>query len=136
MAIRDIDRFKRINDSFGHDNGDVVLREFAWRLRQHFHRSTDKIYRLGGEEFALLFMRGDENGQQVSELLLRASRFKLCLPEEMCITASWGMIESKGLNFDTLYKDADSLLYKAKANGRNCIASNLAGIEPPLLFQI
>ena len=136
LAIGDIDRFKRINDSFGHDNGDVVLREFARRLRQHFHRSTDKIYRLGGEEFALLFMRGDENGQQVSELLLRASRFKLCLPQEMCITASWGMIESKELNFDALYKDADSLLYKAKANGRNCIASNIAGIEPPLLFQI
>lgn len=51
-------------------------------------------------------------------------------------TASWGMIESKELNFNALYKDADSLLYKAKANGRNCLASNLAGIKPPLMFQI
>src|SRR5438876_5841361 len=53
LLICDIDRFKQVNDTYGHDRGDAVLRDFAYEMRKHL-RSFELIYRLGGEEFLLV----------------------------------------------------------------------------------
>lgn len=137
FAIGDIDKFKCINDSFGHDRGDEVLREFGRRLRRHFHRKTDMLFRLGGEEFAVLLARGDESAASIYKLLLKVSRYDLSIPnKDIHVTASWGLVESSETEYGLVYKEADSLLYKAKENGRNCIASNAVDTEYPLIYQI
>lgn len=137
FAVGDLDRFKSINDTHGHNSGDEVLREFARRLRRHFYRQTDRLYRLGGEEFAVLFARGDVSPASVSRLLLKASRYRLILheDEDTCITASWGLTKSSALEFDLIYKKADSLLYAAKENGRNCIAYADPDVGQQLAYQ-
>lgn len=136
FAIGDIDKFKSINDAFGHDSGDEVLREFARRLRRYFYRKTDMLFRIGGEEFAVLLARGDESTASIYKLLLKASRYDLSVPKDIHVTASWGLVESSETEYDLIYKEADSLLYKAKENGRNCIASSTINTGPPLIYQI
>ena len=124
LCITDIDRFKLVNDSFGHDAGDEVLREFAARLRSTV-RGADLACRYGGEEFVVVMPDTPaEQAARVAERLrsiIEDRPFVLRSGQELHLTASLG-IASNAMLVDTpeqLLKEADQALYAAKRNGRN-----------------
>lgn len=118
-AIFDIDLFKRINDSHGHDIGDKVLEQFAQLLEQHF--SSELIARIGGEEFvAIIKAPVTEAKQQLEKFreALSTTRFEyedILIP----VTASIGFNSIKEESLDHMLKIADDFLYQAKESGRN-----------------
>ena len=123
LLMLDVDRFKAVNDTFGHASGDMVLKEVAARMRQHL-RAVDVVARFGGEEFVVSMAGATEE-----EALHVAERLRLSLleapvvltPERMLgITASIGVALSRPSDtLDDLTSAADAALYRAKANGRN-----------------
>ena len=122
VVILDLDHFKTINDTYGHDNGDVVLRSVALSLRQHT-RHHDVLARIGGEEFAIVFPNTDERALAALAERIRKAIQELPMVLEgkhVPITTSIGAVlwdgEESGQD---LLKRADRLLYEAKANGRN-----------------
>lgn len=128
VGILDIDFFKNVNDTFGHQAGDIVLRQLALLLRKNLRR-TDIIARYGGEEFAVMMLHTDENEAfNVLEKLRTAieeERFLLPLESSSAnikITVSIGFASTDkntpGIE-DDLIKRADSALYKVKNTGRN-----------------
>jgi len=128
VAMFDIDFFKAINDTYGHDAGDTALRHFALVAKKTL-RPTDKIFRHGGEEF-LVFARTStqENASALCERLREKLETAPCEHngEKIKMTASIGFvlshvdpISSEPRNLDSLVNAADEALYKAKASGRN-----------------
>ncbi|MBC8131167.1 MAG: PleD family two-component system response regulator [Rhizobiaceae bacterium] len=123
LVIADIDHFKRINDGWGHDAGDSVLRQFAARLKESL-RASDLACRFGGEEFIILMPEADEVAvRSVAERLRRLvadQPFDL-KGEAITVTVSAGMamLDAVGDDAETLLKRADRGLYQAKNNGRN-----------------
>ena len=123
----DIDFFKKVNDTYGHDNGDRVLSATANFISRHL-RSFDDAWRWGGEEFLLCLKEADlATGKLALERLrsgLEKNPIKLVDGREITVTASFGIaVVSKEATIDTLLKTADQALYRAKANGRNRIES-------------
>lgn len=116
----DIDHFKSINDSYGHDTGDKALVEIGKLMKESF-RKSDKVFRLGGEEFLVLLYNTDrEAGWQVAEQL-RGKIAAQALIEGHTVTARLGVAELEpDMNWGQWLKRADEFLYKAKAEGRNC----------------
>ncbi|MFB2550348.1 GGDEF domain-containing protein [Ensifer soli] len=126
VALIDIDHFKQINDTFGHDMGDRILERFGDHCRQVFG-GDDVTGRVGGEEF-LLVMPGRSMGAAIFALqrfqrhILRANHR---LPQQFGFSFSAGVSQwLPGQTRDDLYHAADRALYTAKANGRNCIATS------------
>ena len=120
----DIDHFKRINDTYGHDAGDEVLRQLAM-----FVRNEDTICgRLGGEEFAMLAPHCNEDSavQIADNLRLRIGANPMVSGErKIHVTCSFGVSEhNEGETIDSLLKKADQALYSAKRAGRNRVVSN------------
>jgi diguanylate cyclase (GGDEF)-like protein/PAS domain S-box-containing protein len=119
----DLDRFKVINDSLGHEAGDALLVEIGNRLRQNL-RSSDVVARLGGDEFVVI-LEQTANGQgieNVTHSLLTALRQPLQLCGHEChTTASIGiaMYPADGTDVQTLTKNADMAMYLAKEDGKN-----------------
>jgi diguanylate cyclase (GGDEF)-like protein len=118
LVMADLDYFKRVNDEFGHQRGDRVLQEFAQRLRQAV-RASDTLYRLGGEEFAVLLPGTDiEQGRVTAEKL--RERVAAAPLDGVSITASFGVAETDGNESpDEYFRRADQAMYVAKAGGRN-----------------
>ena len=115
----DLDYFKQVNDTYGHDRGDEVLRDAAYEMRKEL-RSFELFYRLGGEEFAVVLPGMDaEGGVEVGERLRAAVEDSL--PGGVPITVSVGVVAAVGraIAYDVLYQRADRALYEAKAGGRN-----------------
>ena len=115
----DIDYFKNINDNFGHDIGDNVLKELAFLVLNSI-RETDFFARWGGEEFVILL---PETAKDVAFYIaenLRKKIMKEVFTEVKNITISLGVAELKTEDMKTFFKRADQALYKAKNNGRNC----------------
>lgn len=117
LIVIDIDHFKKINDSYGHDTGDAILMQFS-KIIQHNIRSDDLLFRWGGEEFALIIPKDKEETHKLAEKLRRliaSADF-----QSIHVTASFGISEI-GENKDQkiLFKEADTALYRAKSNGRN-----------------
>jgi len=126
LAIIDLDFFKGFNDDFGHQAGDEVLRMVATTC-QHCLRQTDIFGRYGGEEFAVCMPETDAaSAMQVAERL-RRSIANLVFEHgtaSRAITISVGVANSRAedeISLDDLLGRADSALYRAKANGRNCV---------------
>ncbi|MBY0428136.1 MAG: diguanylate cyclase [Alphaproteobacteria bacterium] len=125
LAMVDIDHFKNVNDTYGHDTGDRVLVGVANTLLRHI-RTYDDAYRLGGEEF-LVILKGldDEGAEKVLERLRAAvQRTELKAPDgsPITVTASFGHVMVKdGKSMDELLQLSDQALYKAKREGRNRI---------------
>jgi two-component system cell cycle response regulator len=128
----DIDHFKRINDSFGHDVGDEVLREFAVRLATNV-RAIDLPCRAGGEEFVVIMPDTPlDAAQRVAERLrlhVSGSPFRVSGVEElMQVTISIGVACTlgEGDTPEALLKRADEAVYEAKAKGRNVVIARAA----------
>ena len=119
VIIIDIDYFKNVNDTWGHQAGDDVLKEFANILKNNA-RETDVIGRWGGEEFLILSSDTDLNGAvELSEKLREIiSLFKFSFAEHK--TASFGVSSYQvGDDEKTMVKRADEALYSAKEKGRD-----------------
>lgn len=132
ICLMDIDRFKQVNDTYGHDAGDEVLREFATRIRSTV-RGADLACRYGGEEFVVVMPDTDATAAAAVAERLRAiiEKTPFLLKNAgtaISLTASFGLSCSSG-GADTpeqLLKQADQALYKAKAEGRNRVVANAA----------
>lgn len=125
LAAFDVDHFKRINDELGHAGGDAVLVDIAKLLQQRL-RKVDKAFRIGGEEFLILFHgTGSEGGRSVAETL-RKQISQLNTPDNTLVTASAGVAALReGENYAAWMKRADIHLYAAKAGGRNRVESDI-----------
>jgi diguanylate cyclase (GGDEF)-like protein len=125
LVLADIDHFKRINDTWGHEAGDEVLRRVA-RALQEGVRQVDVAARYGGEEIALLLPQTSMAGAaDLADRLRRAVagrpvKFK---GEEIAVTLSFGVaaFPTSVRTRDGLFRAADQALYEAKAGGRNCV---------------
>ncbi len=121
VAMIDIDHFKRINDTYGHDAGDEVLKRIGTLLKERF-RSSDIVSRFGGEEFCVIAVNLTPNA--AFELFdnfrksLETEVFDLA-GEKAKITTSIGVCTEVSDSVDTMIKTADQLLYQAKKGGRN-----------------
>ena len=123
VALVDLDHFKSINDTYGHESGDRVLVAVAKALDASF-RKSDLIARMGGEEFCVVMADVDKPA-----LMSALERFNLALSEleipvadsVIRVTASIGalLIDSDSDDLDSLVNQADQAMYKAKTNGRN-----------------
>ncbi len=124
FAILDLDRFKSVNDNFGHDAGDRVLTTFAAVLQRHL-RGCDHVARIGGEEFAVLLPgAAPENALMIVERLcagIRAKPIKVNDSQTIPVTCSAGLTSFTPERDDsaTLLKRADQALYMAKNGGRD-----------------
>jgi diguanylate cyclase (GGDEF)-like protein len=119
----DIDGFKQINDRYGHQAGDDVLRQVGARLKTIL-RDSDTVGRLGGDEFVMLVDSAglDAAPELVAERILDVLRQPIQLPQSrppICVTASIGIATGRPASAEDLMQDADLALYKAKAAGRN-----------------
>jgi diguanylate cyclase (GGDEF)-like protein len=127
FAILDIDYFKLYNDNYGHLSGDKALLSVAQCMQNSLLRADDYCFRLGGEEFGILFHEKSNKQAEAFIEKIRASIEDLKIEHNYnlaskYITASLGLVglEAESITTcDALYKDADELLYKAKENGRN-----------------
>lgn len=125
VVALDLDKFKAINDSYGHSAGDAVLRHFAAMIRANC-RTSDLIGRLGGEEFVLLLPNTSASAAYaLSQRLHQALRQAEINHEQSVIryTVSVGVISvvpQQTDNIETLLNKADRALYLAKETGRNC----------------
>ena len=127
----DIDRFKSINDRYGHDAGDLAICAASDVIRQTM-RETDVCGRWGGEEFIVLAQHTDLDGARIVAERVREAIEDVALPEPLHnhqLTVSIGVAVMHGDDRAQLLRDADAALYAAKANGRNRL--ELAG-EPAL----
>lgn len=126
VLIYDLDHFKRINDTYGHDVGDRVLQAVS-KVTNQVKRSTDIACRLGGEEFALLLPETDKNGAiKLAQRLRREIEnfpYRENAHESLTVTASVGVatITKIGADPQAILKTADRALYKAKNGGRNMV---------------
>jgi len=133
LMYLDIDRFKQINDRFGHNTGDALLRAFAGRLSQTL-RSTDTVARLGGDEFTVI-MEGlprPEVASTVAAKIVQAMSVPFFIEQQaISVTTSIGLAFYQGdaTTVEALVQQADVMLYQAKGAGRNNVQVALRLIE-------
>jgi two-component system, cell cycle response regulator len=132
LMMLDIDFFKSINDSYGHDAGDDVLREFAMRIRKSI-RGIDLACRYGGEEFVIVMPETDLHvAGMVAERLRRSIAGEPFAIEkgakriEVTISIGLSTLERKGEAVGDVLKRADTALYRAKHDGRNRVVAQAA----------
>ena len=122
LFICDIDHFKKVNDTYGHNAGDAVLKHVAEHFRIN-SRICDGVYRWGGEEFIVVLPDTD-----ITQAADAADRLRVCIMESVChfeeldikVTMSFGVTQlDMSKSIEDNIKDADEKLYKAKEGGRN-----------------
>jgi len=130
FVMLDVDNFKKYNDRYGHHQGDKVLIDIASSLTQSFRRSHDMVFRLGGEEFGIIFTLNESDNaydlvdnarQNIEDMQIEHIDNNAGV-----VTASFGVVGLKSnleneiyMEVKNIYKEADDLLYKAKGSGRN-----------------
>ncbi|MBS4196599.1 GGDEF domain-containing protein [Lederbergia citri] len=137
IAVLDIDNFKRINDTYGHQMGDLVIMEVANQIK-FFTENDDFAFRYGGEEFAIINI-----GLSTEEFLekmenIRRGTSKVCLKEleGNCVTVSIGIQKLlPGMSKDVLFNGADTSLYIAKKSGKNKVIVNSIERPPVEVFS-
>lgn len=121
LMVMDLDHFKQINDRFGHPAGDQVLVDFV-SLVKRCTRSSDMLYRFGGEEFLLLLPDTDQQGlQQAAQNLQRRVRQQLVGPGGTVTVSIGGALLRIDEHWNSWLQRADKCLYQAKGSGRDCI---------------
>lgn len=125
LSIIDIDNFKTINDTYGHQAGDTVLQMVVTCLKNN-SRKDDMVFRLGGDEFALVLVN-----TSLKIALERAEKMRKDIMEQnpggekpitpITISAGIASFPEQALTLEQLYRHADLALYQAKAQGRNCV---------------
>lgn len=119
LVLLDLDRFKRVNDTHGHERGDAVLRDVAYEIRKSL-RSFELVYRIGGEEFLVLLP-----GVALSEAVEVAERVRRAVaearPADLDVSVSAGVAAGAGeeIRYDRLFRAADHALFEAKRAGRD-----------------
>ena len=132
VVMLDIDFFKNYNDSYGHIQGDICLQNVAMVISEHAARPADLVARYGGEEFVCILPETDHHGAFAVAENIRRGILALTIGHKSSsisnyVTASLGVVTSKcmiGGSAKDFVSQADSLLYQAKSNGRNCIESD------------
>jgi diguanylate cyclase (GGDEF)-like protein len=122
-----------VNDTHGHERGDVVLREVAYEIRKSL-RSFELVYRLGGEEFLVLLPGVELGGAvEIAERIRRA--VASARPGDLELTLSAGVASTAGgrLSYEELFRAADGALFAAKRAGRDRV--EVAGAMPPVLIS-
>lgn len=126
LAILDIDYFKKYNDHYGHQQGDEALKAVASTLRQALRRGSDQVFRVGGEEFAMLLALHDPNEleplmQKVNQAVRDVQLPHVGNPPGHVTVSIGGIVIShdQWLRVDEAYKRADEALYQAKSGGRD-----------------
>ncbi|MEP7102510.1 MAG: PAS domain-containing protein [Burkholderiales bacterium] len=133
LMYLDIDRFKQINDRFGHNAGDALLRAFAGRLSQTL-RSSDAVARLGGDEFTVIMegLPGPEVASTVAAKIVQAMSAPFFIDQQTVnVTTSIGLAFYQGdaTTVEALVQQADVMLYQAKGAGRNNVQVALRLVE-------
>lgn len=129
LVVLDIDHFKEYNDTYGHMQGDYALVEVAKAMQNSLNRPDDYCFRLGGEEFAIVFKSISKQDAENFVQTIRQNIIELNLKHEKnstykIVTASFGVVTLNGdslTNWEDMYKQADDKMYVAKNNGRNAI---------------
>ncbi len=128
IIICDIDYFKKVNDTHGHQAGDLVLKSFVKKINESLRKDLDWMARFGGEEFLIVLPETDTNGAIVAAERLRSQISAMVIPFEgndLRVTASFGIAtvthgtHNPQLTSDDLIRAADQCLYRAKDQGRN-----------------
>lgn len=121
LLIIDIDHFKRFNDTYGHQVGDVVLKDLSCAMKRVF-RSDDVLCRWGGDEF-VIFMRNVSNIKSIEGRIERLRmKMRHCAPQSATLRVTisvGGIVAKQGDTLDTLFKEGDEALYQVKARGRD-----------------
>lgn len=133
IIIADIDHFKLVNDTYGHQTGDRVIATFG-RLISQGSRKTDLVARIGGEEFCIVLWNADANGARLVAENLR-TQFQTAqfegIPKHKKFTSSFGVATLKtDETSEELYRRADQALYLAKQQGRNRVCIDQSDLEP------
>ena len=123
IMLLDLDHFKEVNDTLGHDKGDLLLKEVAWRLNRCV-READTLARLGGDEFTLILSSVEDNSviERLAAKILDKLSEPFRLEDEMVyVSASIGitLYPDDAETIDELLKNADQAMYEAKNQGRN-----------------
>lgn len=128
MALLDIDHFKKLNDTYGHEIGDVVLKAVAKKLNALVGEKQHLVARLGGEEFGVLFAGLDIEAafEFCERIRLEISKVLIVVDDEdLSVTVSMGLANISGSEtFDNYLNAADQYLYLAKHSGRNRVFSD------------
>lgn len=137
FAMLDLDHFKNINDTLGHDVGDRVLQNFASVLQNRLGNETP-VYRIGGEEFIILFPKGQvadvvELLDDIRDELQNTNFTRMSDSLKVSFSAGLAMREEFTQSFDEIYKQADDNLYVAKTTGRGKTVSTSFTCKPALL---
>ncbi len=121
IIMADLDHFKQVNDTHGHDIGDIVISVFA-NIISDTIRETDFVSRYGGEEFLIILPETNESGaMRLAERIRTLLAGRKISPLSTSITASFGIISANpNDNLGSLLKRVDQTLYQAKKSGRNC----------------
>lgn len=132
FALMDVDNFKLYNDNYGHQAGDSVLVSFAKCLKNSVNRADDYVFRLGGEEFGILFKSQTKEEAVAFMMKIKQDIQNMKIEHKYnsaspYITASIGLVShyaNEIKRMDEVYKEADELLYISKNGGRNMVSHN------------
>ena len=137
LIICDIDHFKNINDKYGHQAGDEVLKEFAARIMSSIRDQVDWIVRYGGEEFLIILPETDAGGTQILAERLRRKITEKTINagrQPISVTASFGSTclqsdsQAELYTQESIIRTADALMYEAKESGRNRVCFRPAAL--------
>lgn len=121
FLVIDLDNFKRVNDNYGHTEGDKVLRLIAQRMQRLFDK-TDTVCRIGGDEFVILTRRCTDPARLETRLRTLVSDYadmlQTCWPEANSTLSVGGIYGDSPRSFDELYRAADQALYEVKRSGK------------------
>lgn len=119
IAMYDIDNFKNINDTYGHDVGDKVLKEMTDEVKLHI-RKTDLLFRVGGEEFIIIFSKTliDEAFEVVEKMRVMVSNMNIIENEKITISIGLSQVKEED-DTTSIYERIDKLMYVSKHNGKN-----------------
>jgi diguanylate cyclase (GGDEF)-like protein len=123
VLVTDIDFFKKVNDTYGHDVGDVVIKGLGEILKR-VKRNTDLVARFGGEEFVVLCEQTDESGAMLLGERIREELAKTTFqtpngPLQVTCSVGAAVFPAAGAKWEELFKSADQALYQSKNGGRN-----------------